>query len=350
MTTIDFFLGFKTQNILGVFEDNIEKRMWLHMIILWQLFILCFNLLLFIPCKNQQLYGGSNMTDWWGNAAVIISGIITACASLGAVVYTNVKTKKQFVSQEEKYNKEKQEQEKKSKHAIIKPSYRLVTFNQVLDSLVISNDYNRVLLFSGDDGFEFYDDTNKRNEQTQRILYIENKSGNDIKNVKISSCTKLTNISTNETIDYKTNNFTFLLRNGESIIIRLKSQEQFNRIIEMNRAHIPSEILFRCVIEYETMADQTINYIYEVSIQNDTIINVISDGVVSEEDTNKNRKIPTTQSVFRNLQDSISTIDRSAYAWQKMGESQVRALYLFMQNMQCNTTGTNTNEKEQNHS
>lgn len=141
-----------------------------------------------------------------------------------------------------------------------------------------------------------------------------------------------------------------LFRNGESKIIRLKSQEQFNRIIEMNRAHIPSEILFRCVIEYETMADQTINYIYEVSIQNDTIINVISDGVVSEEDTNKNRKIPTTQSVFRNLQDSISTIDRSAYAWQKMGESQVRALYLFMQNMQCNTTGTNTNEKEQNHS
>ena len=35
--------------------------------------------------------------------------------------------------------------------------------------------------------------------------------------------------------------------------------------------------------------------------------------------------VPTT---FRNLQDSISGIDRSAYSWEKMGQAQMRGMML----------------------
>ncbi len=32
-------------------------------------------------------------TDWWGIGAIIFSGIITAVATMGAVIYTNHRTK-----------------------------------------------------------------------------------------------------------------------------------------------------------------------------------------------------------------------------------------------------------------
>ena len=43
------------------------------------------------------------MTDWWGAGATLLAGIITAIATIIAVVYTNRKTKQQLIAQEEKF-------------------------------------------------------------------------------------------------------------------------------------------------------------------------------------------------------------------------------------------------------
>ena len=286
------------------------------------------------------------MTDWWGNAAVILSGIITACASIGAVMYTNFKTKKQLEDQERKHDRDRKVLEQQNRFVIIKPSHRLITLSQLLDSLIISNDYNRILLFSGEDGFEFYDNIEKQNGQRLRILLIENKSGNDIQNISISSCANLKNINTNESITYKANNHTFLLRSGESIVIRLNNQTQFDRIIEMNQAQIPSDLDFECTIEYDTMAAQTIKYLYHISIRNDRVIDVISDGIISVDDTKEQKKNSCKQTSFRNLQDSISAIDRSAYAWRKMSEAQVQTFLSYMPKQQSSVTNTEDNPTE----
>ena len=86
------------------------------------------------------------MTDWWEFGATVFSGIISAAATITAVVYTNRKTKQQLITQEEKYREEQKKQNKLTKYVVIKPSYQLTTFAQLLDNLIVSNDYNRVLL------------------------------------------------------------------------------------------------------------------------------------------------------------------------------------------------------------
>ena len=39
-------------------------------------------------------------TDWWGFAATLVAGVLTAIATMAAVIYTNSKTKKQLKEQE----------------------------------------------------------------------------------------------------------------------------------------------------------------------------------------------------------------------------------------------------------
>ena len=207
----------------------------------------------------------------------------------------------------------------------------LTTFAGLLDKLIVQNEYDRVLLFSGEDGFEFYDDKQKQCSQICRLLTIENKTDIDISEVVISTKTALRNMDTDALWTYSTKNCASFLRGHESIIIRVTDQSQYEKILSMNADNVSSNLNFECRIEYSTLAGQRITYIYEIEIRNDRRIEVKRDGVEDVADiTQKVALVPTT---FRNLQDSISGIDRSAYSWEKMGQAQMRGI-MFQYNMQ----------------
>ena len=271
------------------------------------------------------------MTDWWGFGATLFAGIITAIATIVAVIYTNRKTKEQLIAQEQKFAEERKKQNKLAKYVVIKPSHQLITFIQFLDRLIVNNDYNRYLLFSGEDGFDFFDDPNKQSSQLQRILIIQNQSTNEIHNVKLITRSELINSSTNEKMVYETTNQTRLLRSNESIVIRLTNQQQFDSIINMTSNNIGSDLRFYCTIEYETLGEQRITYTYQLYIRDDKRISVMKDGIESVIDIDNQPHQKNTQSVFRNLQDSISSIDRSAYAWNKMGKEQASGALQILQ-------------------
>lgn len=263
-------------------------------------------------------------TDWWGIGATILSGIFTAVATMGAVIYTNHRTKKQLGEQEEKHRKEQREQFKMQKYVVIKPTLLLNSFAGILDKIIVQNDYNRVLLLTGDDGFDFFDDVNKRGRQSCRMLMIENDDVNDVESIIISTKSILLNMSTEERCIYETHNAISLLRRKESIIVRLADQNQYMKILEMNKEKTPSILDFDCKIEYSTMAKQRITYIYQIRISNDNRFEIIKDRVddIKEEDISLNIE-PT---VFRNLQDYISGVDRGDYCWAKMGQAQMRGI------------------------
>lgn len=268
----------------------------------------------------------SLMPDWWTFGATVFSGIITALATMAAVIYTNRKNNAQMKKQEEKYALERKEQFQQSKYVVLKPTLLLMTLFGLLDRLIIQNDYNRVLLYSGEDGFEFFDDEQKRDNQKCRLLLIENKTDFDIKDVCISTNTVLRNMNTDEQITYTTKNCASFLRGHESIVLRLANQQQYEMILSMNEKALPSLLQFKCEIEYLTLADQRIKYVYQINITNDRRIEIEKDGIESIHDDSKPHAQVTT--IFRNLQDNISGVDRSAYAWQKMGQAQMRGALL----------------------
>lgn len=283
------------------------------------------------------------MTNWWEVGAVLFSGIISAIATIIAVVYSNKKTKEQLIAQEEKFSEEQKKQKKLEKMVVVKPSYQLITFTQLLDRLIVNNDYNRVLLFSGEDGFDFFDDPNKQAKQTQRILYIQNPGINEIHNVKLMTSSDLINSNTNAKLSYVTENQTPLLRCNESIILRLLNQQQFETIIELNQNHIGTDLHFSCVIEYDTLGDQRVKYIYRLCIRDDKRIEVLEDGIESVTDIDKQMFKQEKQSIFRNLQDQISSLDRSMYSWEKMGHAQAAGL---LQLLQQRTLQMNDNKEQ----
>lgn len=263
-------------------------------------------------------------TDWWMFGATIFSGIITALATMAAVIYTNKKSNAQLKKQEEKHALERKQQFQQSKYVVLKPTLLLTPLIGLLDRLIIQNDYNRILLYSGEDGFEFFDDDKKRRFQTCRLLLIENKTDLDVKDVCLSTKTILKNMSTDEQITYTTKNAASFLRGHESIVLRLANQKQYEMILSMNEKQIPSLLKFECIIEYSTLAKQRIKYIYQINITNDRRIEIENDGIEVIQDDSE-LKIGTA-TIFRNLQDYIAGIDRSAYAWQKMGQEQMRGV------------------------
>jgi len=194
-------------------------------------------------------------TDGWSVAATLISGAMAAIATVVAVIYTNYQTKKQIKAQEK-------EKFRQSKYVVIKPTLLLSTFYGILDRLIVQNDYNRTLLFSGKDGFEFYDNNQKRECSQDRMLLIENKTDIDINEIAISTKTILRNMDTDAVWTYETNNGARFLRGHENIIIRVMDQTQREKIISMNTDKISSSLSFRCQIEYSTEAKQRITYVY----------------------------------------------------------------------------------------
>lgn len=262
--------------------------------------------------------------DWWTFGATIFSGVITALATMAAVIYTNRKSNAQLKAQEEKYALERKKQFRQSKYVVVKPTLLLMPLIGLLDRLVVRDNYNRVLLYSGEDGFEFFDDIQKRNSQTCRLLLIENKTDLDIKDISISTKSMLRNMSTDEQITYTTKNYACFLRGHESIVLRLANQQQYEKILSMNEKNLPSLLEFECVIEYLTLANQRIKYVYRININNDRRIEVESDGIEVVQDDSE--PLNHTATIFRNLQDYISGIDRNAYAWEKMGQAQMKGI------------------------
>lgn len=263
-------------------------------------------------------------TDWWGFGATLAAGALTAVATMAAVIYTNSRTKKQLKEQEAKFENERKEEFKRNKYVVIKPTLLLTTFTKLLDRLIVQNDYNRVLLFSGTDGFDFFDDPQKQSIQTCRMLLIENKTDIDISEIVINTKTALRNMKTDALWTYSTSNSASLLRGHESIIIRVADQTQYEQIIAMNVDKIPSMLNFECRVEYSTLASQRITYIYEIEICNDCRIEVKKDEIESVVDLAQKAVIIPT--IFRNLQDAIAGVDRAAYSWEKMGQAQMRGI------------------------
>ena len=261
-------------------------------------------------------------TDWCAVGATLVAGVLTAIATMAAVIYTNNRTKKQLKEQDAKFENERKEDFKRSKYVVIKPTLMLTTFSKLLDRLIVQNDYNRVLLFSGEDGFDFYDDMQKQSNQICRMLLIENKTDIDISEVVISAKTTLRNLDSDAQLTYSTVNCASLLRGRESIVIRVANQAQFETLVSMNNTQTPSRLNFECRIEYSTLAGQRITYVYEIEICNDRRIEIKKDRVESTVDLSQ--PITTAPTIFRNLQDSISGIDRSEYSWEKMGQAQMR--------------------------
>ena len=105
---------------------------------------------------------------------------------------------------------------------------------------------------------------------------------------------------------------------------RVADQVQFEKILSMNADNVPSILNFECEIEYSTLADQRITYVYKIEICNDRRIEVKKDEIKNVTDISK--KVVLVSTTFRNLQDSISGIDRSAYSWEKMGQAQMRGI------------------------
>lgn len=261
-------------------------------------------------------------TDWYIIIATIMSGVIAAIGTLVAVIISNKETRKQLLTQQEMHIKERKEQERKDKMVIVKPTIILSSFTGILENLIIQNNYNRELLFSGDDGFDFFDDTYKQQVQRCKILHIENCSSNIITDVCFVTNSCLENRNTNEKIYYNTKNAIKILRSKECFDIRLANQEQYECIVHMNSNSIPSEFKFDSIIEYSTEAGQRVTYSYSVNISNDRVTEIIKDGIDKIVD-DVNVDLDTT--VFRNLQDYIC-VDRNEYVWEKMGRSQVKGM------------------------
>ena len=283
----------------------------------------------------------NNVTDWWMFGATIGAGILTALVTIITVFYTNKWTA-------ERYEKDKIYQNQKNNLVIIKPILRFCSFSNIIDEVITYNMRERILVLSSEkDGFDFYDDFNKLSNQKCRILQIENNSDVGIKDIIATTNTELRNLDTDSVYRYSTKNEISLLRSYENIMIRLTNQEQFENIIDMNKNSIQSLLNFICKVEYSTLANQRITYAYEIEIRNDRRIEIKKDGIESIVDFDD--AIDLNTSIFRNLQDSISVIDRSDYSWEKMGKAQMRGMMTQFSQQSSQEINTNTTQPHDEH-
>lgn len=76
--------------------------------------------------------------------------------------------------------------------------------------------------------------------------------------------------------------------------------------------------------KYTNLERITYIYIYQIKIDNDKRIEIIKDNIQDVKDEDNSQHIKPT--IFRNLQDYISGIDRNNYYWEKMGQAQMRGI------------------------
>lgn len=264
------------------------------------------------------------MTDWNIFWATLGAGILTAISTISAVVYTHHATKKELQKQELKFTREREEENRTKKFITIRTKMLLNTFDNLLDRLLVDNDYNRCMLFSGTDGFSFYDDYNSRATIQCRLLMFDNPGIYEIRDLSFQTKSILKNLRSNQIWSYETNNATSMLRPNESVVLRLTNEELWRQILSFNQDGTPNEFVFESNVEYTSLANQRISYRYHIKISDDRRIEVIEDGVTNISDIT----IPVNQAptVCRNLQDSIVAVDRANFIWEKQGEAQMKGL------------------------
>ena len=251
--------------------------------------------------------------DWIMFFATLGAGVLTAFATFFAVWLSNRHTAKKYNDEIVRQNEEREFQRKEKAMVVIKPRIMRNTFGGILDSIIMRNSLDRVLLFSGSDGFDFLnhsitkDDGNVYSPKW-RFLSVENESQNEIYSVRLVTNSKLITHA-NAISEYATNNFVALLRSKESMIIRLENLEQWGKLDEA------SEFTFESTIDYLTAANQQVCYKFAVRIKNFSTEVLEDNYTILDSATLPGSCTPT---VYRNLQDDIATVDRSAYAWEKI--------------------------------
>jgi len=252
-------------------------------------------------------------------AATLGAGVLAALATFLAVWLTNKKTVENYEKEINRQRAEREMEKKEKAMVILKPMILRNTFNGILDMIIMRNSLDRILLFSGDDGFDFVnhsttEDDGNRYAPRWRFMFIENESTNDIHFVKLTTHSRL-ETNTKAKINYSTSNFLNLLRSKESIAIRFESLEQHEKLNEA------SEFYFEASFEYLTTAKQQVCYKYEVKVKNSET-EILKDEYTITENITLPSDCKTT--VYRNLQDDIAFVDRSAYAWEKIGAAQFK--------------------------
>ena len=268
------------------------------------------------------------LTDWWSFGATIFVGILTAIATYGAVWYTNKKTI-------ELYEKDKKYQNKQNNMVIIKPTIKFCSFFGIIEELILFNIRDRVLLISSEkEGFDFFDNSEKRNLLNNRLFSIKNESKNNIHSINIDIKTVL-KTNSDATIEDKFSNIVHLLRSNEEVIVRMHNTEQRETIWAELDKNNQSTLNFDCTISYLTGANEQVCYHYIAEIVNIPEKTII-DG---KENTSNNAKISIlkdeyhildkttlknkSSSVFRNMQDYV-ILDRVKYIHNKIGAAQAQ--------------------------
>ena len=272
------------------------------------------------------------MTDWYMFGATMCGSI----ATIATIYYTN-----------KRYEKDKAYQNKKDNLVIIKPNLRFCCLANIINELIIHNVRDRVLIISSEkDGFDFYDN-NKRLNENHRFFSIKNESENNIRFLKIDVSSKLktkfklktkSELKTKSDLTLKDDysNLINILRSKEEVIFRIHNTEQRNKLWDELNNHHPVKSLFSCKINYITNAEEQIYYQYEVEIEhipgekteNGVIdnagISVIKDEykILSEITLKTNEKA----SIFRNMQDKISTLDKLQYINERMASAQFQGV------------------------
>ena len=272
-------------------------------------------------------------SDWWIFGATLGAGILTALATIAAVVWTNKKT-------EANYKREFERQRRDSAMVIIKPSIKTSSIWGIFDRLLFFNEWNRVLMLSNpNDGFEFYDNE-EMNTRVNKFFSIKNESKNEIHSIKIDVSSVLTTDSGVVVSDGEYSNFVKLLRNNEEIMFRIYTTKQRDKLWEEINKNINSRLLFKCTVNYLTSANRQICYEYEIEIYNISVLRKFNDGeeltcdssrveIKKDEFTQLDEvtlNSADTASYFRNLQDRLEGLDRINYIQRKVGAAQAEGL------------------------
>lgn len=277
------------------------------------------------------------MTDWWMFWATLFAGIFSALATWFAVVYTNNKTA-------ERYEKEKERQEKANAIVILKPVLMLTTLEKIWEDLIIKNIWDRVLFLPRDDEFGHFCD-NTMAWKGIRLLSIRNENQNNVRLLKITLDSNLT-VGDNESdkINFSKIYFIKFLRSREEILVPLYGNLQEEKIYANHENEIFYDLTFNCKIEYLTWAKQQINYEYNGKITSKIKIAIGKKDsveekysypehsviIVKDEPSSPSDKCTlnenSTASSFINLQDHIAHVDRINYVHRKIGEAQVQGI------------------------
>ena len=258
-------------------------------------------------------------TDWWMFFATIFAGCISAFATAFAVIYTNKKTRERLEEQQQRFDIQKEEEFKREKFVIINPMLLCATCTGLLDRIIVSNNFQRTLLLSGLDGFDFFEKKENAGIDKYRMIQFDNPSNNNIYNIQIDTNSILVNTESKETFQYQTYNGIYFLRSKESFILRLIDKKQFDLIISLRKKGILTGLRFECRITYSTEAKQRITYSFIIEIKNEYQINYIEDGVIKTVDEKENTEIRLTP--FKNLQDYANNLDRAVFVYQKMAST-----------------------------